>query len=93
MREFIHNYEDHLHEAFDLFKQTHKKHYKNDLDNIYRKNLFRQNIRYNSVPERVHIVYIIKIGVTLCKNFQIYPFYKSRQFGLSVKGESFDRSQ
>lgn len=93
MREFIHNYEDHLHEAFDLFKQTHKKHYKNDLDHMYRKNLFRQNIRYSSVPERVHIVYIIKIGVTLCKNFQIYPFYKSRQFGLSVKGESFDRSQ
>jgi len=46
MREFIHNYEDHLHEAFDKFKKIHNKNYKDDLDYMYRKDLFRQNIRY-----------------------------------------------
>jgi len=46
MREFIHNYEDHLNEAFDKFKKTHNKNYKDDLDYVYRKDLFRQNIRY-----------------------------------------------
>lgn len=67
MREFIHNYEDHLNEAFDMFKQIHKKYYKNDLDHIYRKNLFRQNIRYSSVSERVQ--HCKNHSVTLCKKF------------------------
>jgi len=35
-----------LHEAFDKFKKTHNKNYKDDLDYMYRKDLFRQNIRY-----------------------------------------------
>ena len=46
MREFIYNYEDHLHEAFDKFKKIYNKNYRDDLDHIYRKDLFRQNIRY-----------------------------------------------
>lgn len=45
MREFIHNYEDHLDEAFYNFKKTHKKYYNNDMDHKYRKEIFRQNIR------------------------------------------------
>lgn len=45
MREFIHNYEGHLDEAFHNFKKTHKKTYDSDLDHKYRKNIFRQNMR------------------------------------------------
>lgn len=56
MREFIHNHEDHLDEAFDTFKKTHEKNYKNDLDHTYRKDLFRQNIRYRFVRENTHIL-------------------------------------
>lgn len=55
MREFIHNYENHLDEAFDTFKKTHQKDYKNGLDHMYRKDLFRQNIRYSFVRENTHI--------------------------------------
>lgn len=50
MREFIHNYEDHLHEAFEKFKKTHNKNYKDDFAHMYRKDLFRQNMRYIYIP-------------------------------------------
>lgn len=46
MREFIHNHEDHLNEAFDRFKKVHNRHYNSHLNHTYRKDLFRQNIRY-----------------------------------------------
>lgn len=57
MREFIHNYEDHLHEAFEKFKKIHNKNYKDDLTHIYRKDLFRQNMRY--IYTAMSIIYIV----------------------------------
>lgn len=60
MREFIFNYEDHLHQAFDKFKKIHNKIYKDDLDHMYRKDLFRQNIRYTVIS----IIIVLKIIIS-----------------------------
>lgn len=57
MHEFIHNYEEHLHQAFNKFKKTHNKNYKDDMDHMYRKDLFRQNIRY--IYAAINITYIL----------------------------------
>lgn len=94
MQEFIHNYEDHLHEAFNKFKKTHQRTYKDVLDNVYRKNIFRQNIRYTRYTHTLS--YIIQFFSRLLfekKIIQIYPLYKSRQLGLSVRCESFGGSE
>lgn len=61
MREFIHNYEDHLHQAFDTFKKTHNKNYKDDLDYMYRKDLFRQNIRYIYICREYYKYYMYRL--------------------------------
>ncbi|XP_014483749.1 PREDICTED: digestive cysteine proteinase 1 [Dinoponera quadriceps] len=57
MREFIHNYEGHVDEAFDNFKTTHKKHYSNDLDHKSRKEVFRQNMRFIHSTNRANLGY------------------------------------
>lgn len=46
MKEFVHNYEDHVDAAFDHFRQTHNKDYKHEKEHIERKELFRQNMRF-----------------------------------------------
>lgn len=63
MYEFIHNYnEDHLHEAFEKFKKTHRKSYKDALDHVYRKNLFRQNIRFIYSTNRANLGYQVEVN-------------------------------
>ncbi|XP_018044041.1 PREDICTED: digestive cysteine proteinase 3 [Atta colombica] len=62
MREFIHNYEDHLHEAFDKFKKIYNKNYRDDLDHMYRKDLFRQNIRFIHSINRANLGYQLEIN-------------------------------
>lgn len=47
MREFIHNYDHHVNEAFDEFKEKHGKTYDGHKDHLKRKELFRQNMRFN----------------------------------------------
>ena len=46
MREFVHNYDAHVNEAFEDFKKTHKKEYASGTDHMMRKEVFRQNLRY-----------------------------------------------
>ncbi|KYQ50589.1 Counting factor associated protein D [Trachymyrmex zeteki] len=68
MREFIHNYEDHLHKAFDKFKKTYNKNYKDDLDHMYRKDLFRQNIRFIHSLNRANLGYQLEINHLVDRN-------------------------
>lgn len=51
MREFIHNYDHHVNEAFDEFKDKHGKTYDGQVDHTKRKELFRQNMRYTYLLE------------------------------------------
>ncbi|KAK1118855.1 hypothetical protein K0M31_014626 [Melipona bicolor] len=46
MREFIHNYDAHVNEAFEDFKKTHSKEYTDHVDQLIRKEIFRQNLRF-----------------------------------------------
>ncbi|XP_020293033.1 digestive cysteine proteinase 1 [Pseudomyrmex gracilis] len=62
MREFVHNYEDHLHKAFDKFKKTHNKKYLNELDHMYRKNIFRQNMRFIHSTNRANLGYQLAVN-------------------------------
>lgn len=54
MREFIHNYDTHVNEAFEDFKKTHNKEYVNHVDQLMRKEVFRQNLRYIVYLYNVH---------------------------------------
>ena len=54
MREFIHNYDTHVNEAFEDFKKTHSKEYTDHVDQLIRKEIFRQNVRCVSY---LYIVY------------------------------------
>ncbi|XP_076181446.1 C1 family peptidase 26-29-p [Ptiloglossa arizonensis] len=46
MREFVHNYEAHVNEAFKDFKKVHNKEYINEKEHVIRKEVFRQNLRF-----------------------------------------------
>jgi len=45
MREFIHNYDQHIEQAFQDFKGKHNKVYGDEKEHIQRLHNFRQNIR------------------------------------------------
>ena len=45
MKEFVHNHQDHVDEAFDRFKSTHKKTYAHELEQLERKKHFKHNLR------------------------------------------------
>jgi hypothetical protein len=45
MREFVHNYEDHVDSAFEQFKRIHTKVYPDHSEHGKRKDIFRQNLR------------------------------------------------
>ncbi|XP_066590345.1 digestive cysteine proteinase 1 [Prorops nasuta] len=46
MQEFVHNYDGHVNEAFDTFKNAHNKNYKDNIEHSKRKEIFRQNMRF-----------------------------------------------
>jgi len=46
VKEFIHNYDDHMESAFDQFKKRHNREYADDLEHTKRKESFRQNLRF-----------------------------------------------
>lgn len=62
MREFIHNYDTHMNEAFESFKKTHKKQYATDLDHMKRKEIFRQNIRFIHSINRANLGYQLDVN-------------------------------
>ena len=45
MKEFIHNYDDHMESSFDQFQKRHNKEYADELEHAKRKESFRQNLR------------------------------------------------
>ena len=45
IREFIHHYDAHVEEGFELFKKEHNKDYKPQ-EHEPRKHIFRQNLRF-----------------------------------------------
>lgn len=46
MKEFIHNYDDHMESSFDQFKKRHNREYADELEHSKRKESFRQNLRF-----------------------------------------------
>ncbi|XP_015586901.1 digestive cysteine proteinase 1 [Cephus cinctus] len=62
MREFIHNYDEHVNVAFDHFKNTHKKHYPDHLDHKRRKEIFRQNLRFIHSTNRANLGYQLDVN-------------------------------
>lgn len=62
MREFVHNYDQHMHEAFEEFKKNHKKEYANDIDQLMRKEVFRQNLRFIHSVNRANKGYQLQVN-------------------------------
>lgn len=46
VKEFIHNYDDHMESAFDQFQRRHNRDYADKLEHTKRKESFRQNLRF-----------------------------------------------
>ncbi|XP_017887967.1 digestive cysteine proteinase 1 [Ceratina calcarata] len=62
MREFVHNYDGHMHEAFEEFKKNHKKEYADDKDQLMRKEVFRQNLRFIHSVNRANKGYQLQVN-------------------------------
>ncbi|XP_059155052.1 digestive cysteine proteinase 1-like [Physella acuta] len=62
IREYIHNYDDHVHEAFERFKKTHNKAYKDDEEHETRKQIFRKNLRFINSKNRAGLTYTLAVN-------------------------------
>ncbi|XP_006562600.2 digestive cysteine proteinase 1 [Apis mellifera] len=62
MREFVHNYDTHVNEAFEDFKKTHNKKYNNHTDQLMRKEIFRQNLRFIHSINRANKGYQLNVN-------------------------------
>ncbi|XP_059155054.1 digestive cysteine proteinase 1-like [Physella acuta] len=62
IREYIHNYDDHVHEAFERFKKTHNKVYKDDEEHETRKQIFRKNLRFINSKNRAGLTYTLAVN-------------------------------
>ncbi|XP_031843430.1 C1 family peptidase 26-29-p isoform X2 [Nomia melanderi] len=62
MREFVHNHDAHVNEAFEDFKKVHKKEYANQVEHTTRKEVFRQNLRYIHSLNRANKGYQLDIN-------------------------------
>ncbi|XP_046739827.1 digestive cysteine proteinase 1 [Diprion similis] len=62
MREFVHNYDEHVNTEFDHFGKAHKKHYTTELEQKRRKEVFRQNLRYIHSKNRANLGYQLQVN-------------------------------
>ncbi|XP_076249586.1 C1 family peptidase 26-29-p [Calliopsis andreniformis] len=62
MREFVHNYDAHMNEAFENFKKVHNKEYEDEKDHTVRKEVFRQNLRFIHSTNRAHKGYQLDVN-------------------------------
>ncbi|XP_012224399.2 digestive cysteine proteinase 1 [Linepithema humile] len=86
MYEFIHHDEDHLHEAFDKFKKTHQREYKDILDDVRRKNLFRQNIRFIHSTNRANLGYQLEVNHLADRNDLELKALRGKQYTPGYNG-------
>lgn len=68
MKEFIHNYEDHVESAFDNFKKNHNKEYDSPKEHVQRFEVFRQNLRFIHSHNRANRGYELGVNHLADKN-------------------------
>ncbi|CAK9805575.1 Counting factor associated protein D [Anthophora plagiata] len=62
MREFVHHYDMHVNEAFEDFKNNHNKEYADEKDQVMRKEIFRQNLRFIHSTNRANKGYQLDVN-------------------------------
>lgn len=62
MREFVHNYDAHVNEAFESFKKVHNKEYESEVEHHKRKDVFRQNLRFIHSTNRANKGYQLDVN-------------------------------
>nr|CAD7443466.1 unnamed protein product [Timema bartmani] len=62
MKEFVHNYDAHVDQAFEKFKSNHSKTYDSDKEHTLRKEAFRQNLRFIHSKNRANLGYTLGIN-------------------------------
>ncbi|XP_069676606.1 digestive cysteine proteinase 1 [Periplaneta americana] len=62
MKEFIHNYDEHVETAFDHFRKRHSKDYASNLEHTKRKEIFRQNLRFIHSKNRARLGFTLDVN-------------------------------
>ncbi|KZC04596.1 Counting factor associated protein D, partial [Dufourea novaeangliae] len=62
IREFVHNYDAHVNEAFEDFMKAHGREYTNHVEHITRKEVFRQNLRFIHSINRANRGYQLNVN-------------------------------
>ncbi|ALC43483.1 26-29-p [Drosophila busckii] len=68
MKEFISGSDEHVDKEFHHFKRKHGKDYPSDNEHEYRKNIFRQNLRYIHSKNRAKLTYTLTVNHLADKN-------------------------
>lgn len=86
MKEFIHNYDEHVNVAFKKFKKNHQKYYKNETEHAKRKELFRQNMRFINSINRANLGYQLDVNhLADLSNLEMYAL-RGKQYTKGYNG-------
>ncbi|CAB3361153.1 Hypothetical predicted protein [Cloeon dipterum] len=88
MREFMQNYETHVNDAFEQFKQTHNKQYQDPSEHGKRKDIFRQNLRYIHSTNRAGLPYKLAVNHMADKSELEMKAFRGRQYSEGYNGGS-----
>ena len=86
MREFVHNYDAHVNEAFEDFKKTHKKEYANGVDHTMRKEVFRQNLRFIHSINRANKGYRLDVNYLVDRTELELKALRGKQYSKGYNG-------
>ncbi|KAF6215755.1 hypothetical protein GE061_000088 [Apolygus lucorum] len=62
IKEFVHNYDEHIEDSWNEFKKTHKKEYKGQIEHHKRRAVFRDNHRFVHSHNRGNVGYKLKLN-------------------------------
>ncbi|XP_059485650.1 digestive cysteine proteinase 1 [Neocloeon triangulifer] len=86
MKEFIHNYEDHVDNAFENFKRAHKKAYVDNNEHGKRKDIFRQNLRYIHSKNRAGLGFQLAVNHLADKSELELKALRGKQYSQGYNG-------
>ena len=86
MREFVHNYDAHVNEAFEDFKNAHKKEYASETDHMMRKEVFRQNLRFIHSINRANKGYHLDVNYLVDRTELELKALRGKQYSKGYNG-------
>jgi C1A family cysteine protease len=86
MKEFVHNYDDHIHKGFSDFISAHNKKYSHEEEQHQRLNVFRNNFRYIHSKNRQGLTYRLAVNHLADRTSDELKVLRGRKYSKGYNG-------